>query len=107
MRGRRKVVHGEQATLPIFGKQRRRGVGEPAADRPHPCRFSGVALDRRFPNRGDLQARQRALDAKPPRRCHDLEDVRRHAAGQRTALNSLVAVDQVQRPQRRDNAAVL
>ena len=58
-------------------------AGTIAAGDPHPLDLVAVALDRRLPVRGDLELRQRALDADDAGRQVDAVDVRRDAAGQR------------------------
>ena len=79
----RQVVHGEQACLGILGQHMRHGVRQPARDRAQITRLSGVALDRRLPQRGDLQPRERPLDAEAPPAGLDEADVGRDAASQR------------------------
>ena len=79
----REIVHREPARFRVLAKHARNGMRQPARDRPHVGRFRRIAFDRRFPQRRDLEPRQRAFDAKAPAARLDQRDVRGHPAGQR------------------------
>ncbi len=79
----REIVHREPARLRIFAEDVWNGVRRPARNRAHIGRFRRVAFDRRLPQRGDLEPRQRALDAEAPAVRFDQRDIRGHPAGQR------------------------
>ena len=84
----RQVVHGEQAGVGILGEHMRDGVRQPARDRAQIGRLRRVALDRRLPQRRDLEPRERPLDAEAPAAGLDEADVGRDAAGQRRDAES-------------------
>ena len=92
--GRRQVFHGEQAGRPVFAENFGNSVGQPAPDRAHPGRFRRIALDRRLPERRDLEPRQRALDAEAAPAGLDKADVRGDAARQRRDPDHLLRADE-------------
>ena len=80
---RAEIVHREHARLRVLAEDARNGVRQPARDRAHVSGLGRVAFDRRFPERGDLEPRQRAFDAEASLTRLDERDVRRHPASER------------------------
>src|SRR5689334_21728141 len=90
---RSEIGHRERARLLILAEKARNGAWQPARNRAHISRLRRIALDWRLPEGGDLEPRQRALDAEPPPARLDERDVGGHAAGQRRDPGALVRAE--------------
>ena len=103
----REIVHREQAGARVLAEDAWNGARQPTRDGPHISRLRRVAADRRLPEGGDLEPRQRALDAEPPPARFDKRDVRGHAAGQRRDPGAFLRAQKAHAAQRLDQIAGL
>jgi hypothetical protein len=93
-------THHQHAERRVLAEQRRRAARHRGVRHLHPARLVAVALDRRPPQRGHAQLRQRTLGAQRAARGVDAPDVGRDPAGERLAEQRLVRADQPQFAQR-------
>ena len=97
---RREPGHDEDAEALVLAEHARRSAWLRFVRDLEPARLVAVAIDRRAPVGGDAQLGEGALGAHRAARGIDAPDVRRDAAGERRADESLAGVGQAQLAQR-------